>query len=144
MKNIIKKIGYGLSAAAVMAFCAVGIIGSAPQTVNAASPQKPICDGIEIALGINNCGDSDTNIGSVWTIVGTAVNWILVAVGIVCVIFIIFGGIRYATSGGDAEKVKKAKNTLLYAIIGLAIALLAAVIVNLVINLTGNIQDNTL
>jgi hypothetical protein len=51
------------------------------------------------------------------------------------VIFIIIGGIRYATSGGDSDKVKKAKDTLLYALIGLGISLLANVIVSLVTNM---------
>lgn len=60
-------------------------------------------------------------------------NTILYIVGIVAVIMLIVGGIRYITSGGDAKKVTDAKNTILYAIIGLVIALLAFAIVNFVI-----------
>ena len=51
-------------------------------------------------------------------------------VGIVAVIMIIVSGIMYTTSGGDPAKVKKAKDALTVAVIGLIIALLAAVIVN--------------
>ena len=60
-------------------------------------------------------------------------NTILYIVGIIAVIMLIIGGIRYVTSGGDAKKVTDAKNTVLYAIIGLVISLLAFAIVNFVI-----------
>ena len=46
---------------------------------------------------------------------------------------IIIGGIQYSTSAGDSGKVKKAKDTILYGIIGLVIALLAFAIVNFVL-----------
>ena len=136
MKEIIKKIGLGISALALMAFTVVGLVGSSAL----ATPQDQICTGVDKALGINGCGTTDTDINTVWDWAGMIVGWILIAVGIICVVFIILGGIRYATSGGDPEKVKSAKNTLLYAIIGLAIALLASVIVGLVVNLSNEIQ----
>jgi len=61
-------------------------------------------------------------------------NTILYIVGIIAVIMIIWGGIRYITSGGDSKKVTDAKNTILYAIIGLVIAVLSYAIVNFVMN----------
>ena len=61
-------------------------------------------------------------------------NTILYIVGIIAVIMLIIGGIRYVTSGGDAKKVTDAKNTVLYAIIGLVVAFLAFAIVNFVIS----------
>ena len=61
-------------------------------------------------------------------------NTILYIVGVVAVIMLIIGGIRYVTSGGDSKKVTDAKNTVLYAIIGLVIAFLAFAIVNFVIS----------
>ena len=60
-------------------------------------------------------------------------NTILYIVGIIAVIMLIIGGIRYVISGGDAKKVTDAKNTVLYAIIGLVIAVFAYAIVNFVI-----------
>ncbi len=60
-------------------------------------------------------------------------NTILYIVGIIAVIMLIIGGIRYVISGGDSKKVTDAKNTVLYAIIGLIIAFLAFAIVNFVI-----------
>ncbi len=60
-------------------------------------------------------------------------NTILYIVGIIAVVMLIIGGIKYVVSGGDAKKVTDAKNTVLYAIIGLVIAFLAFAIVNFVI-----------
>lgn len=61
-------------------------------------------------------------------------NTILYAVGIISVVMLIYGGLRYVISGGDSKKVTDAKNTILYAIIGLVISILAFAIVNFVIN----------
>ena len=55
---------------------------------------------------------------------------IIGALGIVAVIFIIIGGVRYMTSSGDVGKIKTAKDTILYAVIGLAICALSFAIVN--------------
>lgn len=68
-------------------------------------------------------------------------NTILYIVGIVAVIMLIIGGIRYVTSGGDSKKVTDAKNTVLYAIIGLVIAFLAYAIVNFVISALPSSED---
>jgi hypothetical protein len=61
------------------------------------------------------------------------VNAIIGVLGIVAVVVIILGGISYMTSNGDASKVKKAKDTILYGVIGLVIVILSAAIVNFVI-----------
>lgn len=61
-------------------------------------------------------------------------NTIIYIVGVIAVIMLIIGGIKYVVSGGDAKKVTDAKNTVLYAIIGLVICFFAYAIVNFVIN----------
>ena len=61
-------------------------------------------------------------------------NTILYIVGIVAVIMLIIGGIKYVVSGGDAKKVTDAKNTVLYAIIGLIVCFLSFAIVNFVLS----------
>ena len=61
-------------------------------------------------------------------------NTILYVVGIIAVIMLIIGGIKYVVSGGDSKKVTDAKNTVLYAIIGLVVCFLAYAIVNFVIS----------
>ncbi len=61
------------------------------------------------------------------------INWIVGVVGLVAVVVIIIGGVTYMTSNGDPGKVKKAKDTILYGIIGLLVCALAFAIVNFVI-----------
>lgn len=62
-------------------------------------------------------------------------NTILYFIGIISVIMLIFGGLKYALSAGDSKKVTDAKNTILYALIGLIISVLAYAIVNFVLNI---------
>ena len=86
-------------------------------------------------------GVSEVNAGAS-TELFPAIQGILTAVfsiiGIVSVIMIILGGISYATSQGDPGKVKKGKDTILYGIIGLIVALLAFAIVNFVLGAMGS------
>lgn len=70
-------------------------------------------------------------------------NTLLMAVGIVAVVMLLFGGLRYITSGGDSKKVTDAKNTILYAIIGLVICILSYAIVNFVLNTIGATTSTT-
>jgi len=66
--------------------------------------------------------------------VSVIINVIIWAVGLIAVFMIIFGGIQYSTSAGDSGKVKKAKDTIMYGIIGLVVSLLAYAIVNFVLS----------
>ena len=61
-------------------------------------------------------------------------NNVLLIVGLISVIMLVYGGLRYILSGGDSKKVTDAKNTILYAIIGLIISMLAYAIVHFVLN----------
>jgi hypothetical protein len=63
----------------------------------------------------------------------TIVNILLYIIGAIAVIMLIIGGIRYVTSAGDSSAVTAAKNTILYAIIGIIVALLAYAVVNFVL-----------
>ncbi|MBQ3293244.1 hypothetical protein IJG93_03025 [Candidatus Saccharibacteria bacterium] len=84
-----------------------------------------------VGTNVKVVGDgSDT----LWDNIKTIINAVIGVLGIVCVIVIIIGGINYMTSSGDAGKVKKAKDTILYGVIGLVVCVLAFAIVNFVIN----------
>lgn len=61
------------------------------------------------------------------------INAILGVVGLLAVVMVIIGGINFITSQGDTGKVTKARNTILYGVIGMVIAILAYAIVNFVI-----------
>lgn len=71
-------------------------------------------------------------------VIASILNGVIGFLGIVAVIFIIVGGINYTTSLGDPGKIQKAKNTILYACIGLIICALAFAIVNFAINIINN------
>ena len=85
--------------------------------------------------GVNSAkGDGvNENTADPQALVKQFVNIFLFAVGALSVIMLIWGGIRYTTSAGDSNKVTAAKNTVLYAIVGLVVAILAYAIVNMVI-----------
>jgi len=64
-------------------------------------------------------------------------NTLLLAIGFVSVVMLIIGGFRYVLSNGNEKSVTAAKDTILYAIIGVVIALLAFAIINFVLNTFG-------
>ena len=70
---------------------------------------------------------------SLMTTITQIINVILGVLGLAAVVVIILGGVTYVTSEGDPGKVKKAKDTILYGIIGLFVALLAFAIINFVL-----------
>jgi heme/copper-type cytochrome/quinol oxidase subunit 2 len=62
-------------------------------------------------------------------IIHTVINVMLFIIGILSVIMIIFGGIRYTTSTGDKTRVDAAKNTIIYSVVGLVVAIVAFALV---------------
>jgi hypothetical protein len=92
--------------------------------INVFSP----CSGAAAATAVCQSKNSDSVAKMVQVIIGI----LSFAIGIVATIMIIIGGIRYVTSNGDASQVKSAKDTILYSVIGLIVALMAYAIVNFV------------
>ena len=111
--------------AAVVAMVGVGLVTTARAD---AIVYGEMLNGAQQAIGN---GMTTTNLQDQTTVI---INILLYVVGIVAVGFIIYGGIKYATSAGDTAKVTSAKNTLMYAIIGLIVAILAYAIANFVID----------
>lgn len=64
------------------------------------------------------------------------INTVFYFIGILAVIMIIYGGIQYVSSAGDAGKVAKAKNIIIWSVAGLVVAIFAIVIINFVIGIT--------
>jgi len=98
-----------------------------------ASPADAIQCGTDNAAGVPQATNAGQKID---TTIQNVINLLSVAVGIAAVIMLIVGGFRYVTSAGSQETVKAAKNTILYALIGLVIVALAQLIVNFVLNKT--------
>jgi len=109
------------------AFNALPVFATDVCNTNAATEVKE-------AAGCNNNNDA------LPSIIINILNAIIAVAGLVAVIFVIVGGFNYITSSGDAGKAKKAKDTILYAVIGLIICVLAFAIVNFVIS---DIINNT-
>lgn len=74
---------------------------------------------------------------SVQSIIATALNILSVVIGIAAVIMIMIGGFKYVTSSGDASNITSAKNTILFAVIGLVVVALAQFIVRFVLQRVG-------
>lgn len=95
-------------------------VAAAPVDVlNACNSQSNVCKG--------------TNSNTLYNILKNIINVLLILIGIISVIMIVVGGIRYTTSAGDAGQTKSARDTVLYALVGLAIAVMSFALVNWVL-----------
>lgn len=114
---------------AIMTVVLALTVGAATPTFAAcSSPKDCVKSGLDAAGG-NSSGTQK----SASSIIKTIVNALLFILGAIAVIMIVIGGIKYTTSNGDASAVSGAKNTILYAVIGLLIAISAYAIVNFVV-----------
>ena len=129
MKLLTKKT---LSFVAMAAFAFVAVL----VPVTPANAQTCDTDDYTLTNGANCAqgeGTPGTLIGGDGSIFNTVVNVLLFIIGAISVIMLIWGGIRYTTSAGNSNNVTAAKNTIMYAIIGLISASLAFAIVNWVL-----------
>jgi hypothetical protein len=138
MKKMLKKSAFmSLAFGVVLAFVAV-VSPLAPTTFAQNQGGATNCDegirgGAQSGIACSQGANAPTRLfgdGSIFTLV---VNILLFIIGAISVIMLIIGGIRYTISGGDSSAVTSAKNTILYAIIGLIVAFLAFAIVNWVL-----------
>lgn len=143
MKTLIKK------AAAVMMIVpalALGLVAMAPATVHAATDPNATTDCNSVTSGISHGADcakptnAPSNLFGANSIFVTITNILLFIIGAIAVIMLIIGGVRYVVSAGDQNAVTSAKNTILYAIIGIVVAFLAYAAVNFV---SSQLQNGT-
>lgn len=120
-----KKIKY-IFAIFAMVF---GIGLMAPSVVSAESVMGEICKNDNQSV---LCKEQKTDLMGYVKII---TNTLLFILGVLSVVMIIYGGITYTISAGDAKQVEKAKGTILYSVIGLIVAILAGAIVNFVLNI---------
>ena len=125
MKDIAKEAGATLTVAALT------VAAASTTSVYAEGNKKTAGQAGQEASGgldkVNPGAETDLN-----GLIATIINMVGV-IGIIAVIMIIIGGVNYTMSQGDSTKVQKAKNTILYGIIGLVVVLLAFAIVNFVL-----------
>ncbi len=90
------------------------------------------CGDLTVEGGVN-CAKGNTSGDPLTASIANIVNILLVVVGMAAVIAIIIGGLRYILSQGNEKSIEGAKSTILYAVIGLVVAVLAYAIVNFVL-----------
>lgn len=123
--------GFGLAALTLVS--AFGLINN----VSAVGCPAGSLRGAGAEVGsISECNIAEDHAGStdLMKTLNTIINVVLGVLGLLAVAMIIYGGFMYTTSAGDATKIKKAKDTVMYGVIGLVIALLAFAIVNFVVS----------
>lgn len=112
-----------------------------PATVNAQIQESLECgaelDVDSVTSGAPNCTPTGGAGSKLNDIVKLVINIFSVVVAVVAVIMIIIGGLKYIMSSGDSGNITGAKNTILYAIIGLVIVALAQFIVRFVLEKVG-------
>lgn len=94
-----------------------------------ASAVEGVQNGADAARGV----DQPVDLFGPTGMFSTITNVLLFIIGAIAVIMIVIGGMRYVLSGGDSNQITAAKNTILYAIIGIVVAILAYAAVNFVI-----------
>jgi uncharacterized membrane protein len=136
MRNlVIKQKALGLVLGVLLVF---GInIGLAPQLASAQSSQaaKQACAGLNVGGDVDCSTPGTGNTAS--NLVKTAVDLFSFVVGVIAVIMLIVGGLRFVTSSGDGNSTSAARNTIIYAVIGLIVVALAQVIVRFTLKKTG-------
>jgi hypothetical protein len=125
MKKIVASLVRYTPLLAVMAIVAFNVLFVTPSF----AADLTIQNGANSAQGTDQTADLFGSSGVFKTITNT----LLFILGAISVIMIIIGGLRYVVSGGDSSAVNSAKNTILYAIVGVIVAILAYAIINFVI-----------
>jgi cytochrome bd-type quinol oxidase subunit 2 len=125
----------------LMTSAAIALLGIVPMAVpavtHAADLNTNLCAGVNLEAG-TDCENNDDAEGEINNILKLVINIFSLVVGVISVIMIIIGGLKYITSGGESSNITGAKNTILYAIIGLVIVALAQVIVRFVLGRVSN------
>jgi len=125
MRNLHTKL-IGLAFVSLLLAGVVVISYHPPAAALFGNSKKTACD----ALG-SSCGTGAVTVGD---IIKSIIGILSYVVGVAAVIMVIIGGFRYITSNGDSNQISSAKNTIIYALIGLVIAVLARAIVAFVFN----------
>ena len=127
MKNGVYKKG-------VMVAAALMVVISLAGNVNAGScPQGSLRQTYSNSISECNIADDHAGSNDLMKTINTIISVVLGVLGILAVAYIIYGGFMFTTAAGDAAKTKKARETIMYGVIGLVVALLAFAIVNFVL-----------
>jgi hypothetical protein len=133
-----KKIQSKLKLLGIFLFFAPILAGVGVNAASNADINNSLCAGTKVRITTNPSGTACTDVTDkadtkANKLIRDIVNLLTAVVGVLAVIMIIVAGFRYVTSGGSDEAVKGAKNTILYAVVGLVVVALAQIIVHFVL-----------
>ncbi|MBC7707771.1 hypothetical protein H7Y63_00935 [Polaromonas sp.] len=103
--------------------------GASTSTTSSTSKQEA-CAALKQLDATKACGTGGKGVGNLIKVV---INILSFVVGIAAVIMVIISGLKYVTSGGDSNGISSAKSTLIYALVGLAVAATAQLLVRFVL-----------
>ena len=131
MKQLFSRLGASLALIAAL-LSPVALTASASAiTVDVFKP----CSGTSTASSTAFCNTQSNQKlfgpGSIWTRIINAITFLI---GAVAVVMIVVGGLRYVTSAGDSSAINSAKNTIMYSVVGLIVAVMSYSIVNFVLS----------
>jgi hypothetical protein len=135
---MMKRMTYVLATSLVMLASVFGFMAAHSLTAHAQSlePKKQACEALGVANGTGSTACDTSGQPDVNSTLKLAINAFSLVVGFAAVIMIIVGGFKYVTSQGESANTAGAKNTILYALVGLVVVALAQVIVRFVLTKT--------
>lgn len=120
---------FATAAISLVVFAGLGLV---PASAQAASTKETVCSAIGSGADCNDTVNGGKK-GDLSSIVKVIINVLSIAVGVIAIVMIIIAGAKYITSGGDSNKIASAKNSLVYALIGLIIVALSQTMVRFVL-----------
>lgn len=122
-----------MSASVIVGSIRIALVGNNGNIGNCATG-----DGV-----IDANGNSTGGCVKPYELVSNLINWVTAVAGVVSAIFLVYGSIQYVTSAGDPAKLKRAKDTILYSLIGLAIVALTIFITSFISDAIRNANNDT-
>lgn len=143
---ILKRILISSALFFTLSFSLATVWAPAAQALFFDNSKSQACQGVNTVSGrvddpstpkVDESKICDTNSGnSLNKIIALVINIFSIIAGIIAVVMVIVGGLKFITSAGDATKTASARNTILYAILGLVVVAFAQIIVHFVLNKT--------
>ena len=139
IETLVKKVALSLQSLVLVlgvgsASIAGVMVSAAPAYANAADCSTDLSNPLTQGASCSQGGSQKDNLfgsGGIFTVIA---NTLIFLVGAIAVIFLIIGGLRYVISNGDSKNVTAAKDTILYAIVGIVVAVISFALVQFVVN----------
>ncbi len=114
------------------------------QNIRAIAGTSPGCVLLNDSGVIDNVNGTTPSLACLIQIVVNIINFALMFLGVVTLLMLLFGAIKFITSSGDPKAIQGAQKTMTYAIIGAIVVMMAFVLINIVTNALGLSSSNIL